>query len=209
MSNLASTTVVNPPNQSPERTIVVTGIPRSGTSMLVGLVEQLGIPVSAVHPSQPVETEYAVHEDERINRVLLYHDLEGFGRLARENDARWPVWGFKHLYGLEHLHCARMALRNPHYLVTTRDLAAVMQREYPPRAAEPWQVVFRDMIDRFGKVVAFIRLTDAPLCLISYERALRRPEEAVAAIADFCGWQSSEEQLSQAARSIQRPTDSP
>ena len=83
---------------SREKTLLITGLARSGTSMLAALLQAAGIWLGD-HVYEPI------NEDAEITQMLQARDFTRLDALIDRQNARTPVWGFKmpdlHLY-LQH-----------------------------------------------------------------------------------------------------------
>ncbi|HEY0184098.1 MAG TPA: hypothetical protein VGC09_14920, partial [Rhodopila sp.] len=111
------------------RTLIVTGLHRSGTSLVASILRQVGIFMGA-------EINDIVHEDEAIARVLIARDRDALSRLIAERNASYGTWGFKFPMLGEALDADEIALfSDPHVIVPFRDPVSVAVRtslsEYP------------------------------------------------------------------------------
>ncbi len=105
-----------------EKTLLITGLARSGTSMLAALLEAAGIWLGD-HVYEPI------NEDAEITQMLQARDFTRLDALIERQNANTPIWGFKvpdlHLY-MQHDELARF--RNPHLIAIFRDPVAVAAR---------------------------------------------------------------------------------
>src|SRR5580704_5514110 len=70
------------------RTFIVTGLHRSGTSLVASVLRQVGIFMG-------IQINGLVHEDEAIAKMLIARDFPALTQLIRERDAAYGTWGFK------------------------------------------------------------------------------------------------------------------
>src|SRR5580692_2235707 len=105
-----------------EKTLLITGLARSGTSMLAALLQAAGVWLGD-HVYQPI------NEDAEITQMLRARDLFRLDALIQRQNAKAPIWGFKmpdlHQF-LQHDELARF--RNPHLIVVFRDPVAIAAR---------------------------------------------------------------------------------
>ena len=71
-----------------EQTLLITGLARSGTSMLAGMLQSAGIWLGD-HVYEPI------NEDAEIAQMLRARDFARLDALIARHNAKAPVWGFK------------------------------------------------------------------------------------------------------------------
>lgn len=164
-----------------ERTLVVSGVARSGTSMVAGILQAAGVPLGE-------RMDQVVFEDNDFAKVLEREpfDEKALQRLLRARDRRHPVWGFKrpHL----HVHGARAVelCRNPHLILTVRDPVAIAERNAISEHRDPARVLTAAMQD-LQDMLTFAESLHCPMLLVSYEKAVRNPAQFVRTLLEFCG----------------------
>ena len=159
----------------PERTLLVTGLARSGTSMLAGLLHGAGLPMGPT-------TDDVVFEDVELAEAI--ESGRPYGTLVRQRDAASPVWGMKRPQLFQTLQNLA-AFRAPRLVVVTRDPLAIAQRR---QAAE--SLVELDVLGcarQTSDLLAWAFAQACPLLLISYEKAIRHPQRLVRALFEFAG----------------------
>src|SRR5690242_11627527 len=93
------------------RTIIVTGLRRSGTSLVAAMLRQAGVFMGS-------EINDGVHEDEEIAGIVAARDSKALRRLIAARDANYGTWGFKLPMLGAALEPAKLALfNNPHVIV--------------------------------------------------------------------------------------------
>ena len=183
---------------TPHKTAVVIGLPQGGTSMLAAVVDALGVPMTAGK---------LFNFEAEEGRPYIGDDLETWRNKVNTQNERAAAWGFKDtiIWRLP-VGSAHASLRNPHYLVASRDPVAIMQR----RAANHAVVESRHLVpvllsalDQQAGMWGWVQaLPDAPLLVVSYGRAVRDPETTCRLVAEFLGLQPAEEQLRRAVDRI-------
>lgn len=167
-----------------EATIVVTGIARSGTSMVASVLRSAGLTMG--------DALHAVVEEDAEMLAVLQSGHDGLLRdLIRGRDARWPRWGFK----IPNLHAYLLAermrwFRRPRLVVIYRD----------PVAVAVAVAVRNVLLERFDAkeqltltghaltaLTSFITRAGCPTLLVSYEKAITAPDDFLGSLLAFCG----------------------
>jgi hypothetical protein len=164
----------------PERTLLVTGLARSGTSMLAALLQAAGVWLGD-HVYEPI------NEDAEITQMLRARDFARLDALIRRQNAKTPVWGFKmpdlHQY-LQHDELGRF--RNPHLIAIFRDPVAVAARNALSEQADGTEA-FIETTAAMHSMAQFVRASGLPFLLLSYEKALLFPSVFIGNVLTFCG----------------------
>lgn len=161
------------------RTFIVTGLHRSGTSLVASVLRQVGIFMGA-------DLNDNVHEDEALAKILIARDREGLKRTIKERDANYGTWGFKFPMLSDVLSHQDITLfTNPHIIVPFRDPVSVAVRRTLSDYHDPMPAL-RSTFDEIAAMVAFVDQLDCPTLLLSYEKALVFPVDFVAAMMRFC-----------------------
>lgn len=190
--------VVNDAPVGDVATVAVTGLGRSGTTMIARVLRALDVPM-------PGETTPQTCEDAAMVSLLRAGDLEGAERLVAARNAASRVWAFKAPVLRGHLAWAERTLRAPRFVLTWRDPLAIAQRNQLALDAD-----LSDSLRLAGKGLAVMAkdasVLRAPTLLVSYEKAVMRPDRLVDALSAFLGLSPSDEALARAAAEI-RPGD--
>lgn len=166
------------------RTLVVSGVARSGTSMVARVL--CGAGVFMGHHVNDI-----VFEDDEF--TLLFEDLtprRARGLVERRN-SEYDVWGFKrphlHLYGKPLIDL----FRNPYVIITMRDPVAIAERNVLSEQHDPAHSLSTAVND-LQAMVRFTQLLSCPVLLVSYEKAVQEPDRFVKELLNFCGLDLSE-----------------
>ena len=180
----------------PEKTLLVTGLARSGTSMLAVLLQEAGVWMGD-HVYEPI------NEDAEITQMLRARDFTRLDALIRRQNAKTPIWGFKmpdlHQF-LQHDELDRF--RNPHLLVIYRDPVAVAARAAMSEQAAGAEA-FIETTAAMHSIAQFVRASRLPFLLLSYEKALLFPQGFIDAVLTFCGIAPDEAKRARLRRHIQ------
>jgi hypothetical protein len=164
--------------------------------MTAAVLSALGIPMG--------KTKSAVLEDEEFLHALLFFNFERLAQLVNARNAASSRWGFKFASLQNHLLPPQLkAFRNPHLIIVMRDPVAIAARA---RISDP---DIKDAADAFFNVskqsydmANFAARASCPTLLLSYEKFLAFPGEAIRCIAAFCGIELTEAALAQARSAI-------
>ncbi|HEX5325914.1 MAG TPA: hypothetical protein VFW75_04530 [Acetobacteraceae bacterium] len=162
------------------RTIIVSGLGRSGTSMVATLLAELGI-ISA-------DDAYEETLDDReFLHLLKFRQVDEFRTAIAQRNQRSSVWGFK----LPSIHGYLeppdlLAFRNPRLVITVRDVVAVAERHAIAEHADPL-LSFFEAADGLADLIRFLRAVICPTLLVSYEKAVSLHDEFITALCQFCG----------------------
>ena len=167
------------------KTFIVTGLHRSGTTLVASVLRHVGIFMGA-------EINDVVHEDEAIAKILTARDNPALKRLIAERNANYGTWGFKFPMLCQSLSAADLGLfGDPHVIVPFRDPVSVAVRMSLSEYHQPVPAL-RAAVDELAETVTFLERLACPQLLLSYEKALIFPDDFINAILRFCGLPRSE-----------------
>jgi hypothetical protein len=163
-----------------EKTLLITGLARSGTSMLAALLQAAGVWLGD-HVYEPI------NEDAEITQILRARDFTRLDALIEQQNTKTPIWGFKmpdlHQY-LQHDEMLRF--RNPHLIVMFRDPVAVAARNALSEQVDGTQAMV-EATAAMHSLTQFVRASHLPFLFLSYEKALVFPRGFIDNILGFCG----------------------
>lgn len=186
-----------------EQTIVVTGTPRGGTTMIAECLAILGVPMGV---TVPPPRDYFNYEDREFQRLLHVEesdmvDSDRLRELIRQRNQGHPVWGFKLPLAVNSLPLLERELRNPRFILVFRDVVAISSRETIAAGIDGIQGLRRALIWQ-GRMVDFVASSTSPCFLLSYEKALQFPELLLENLLSWCGLSTDGSGLEQARASI-------
>jgi hypothetical protein len=187
-----------------QRTIVVTGQPRGGTTMVAECLATLGLPMGV--PQVPPKPQYNFEDRDFLE--LLHRedpgeiDLPRLQSLVQARNEAHPVWGFKLPMAINSLDVLERELRNPRFILVYRDVVAVASREVISVGMEALYAMRRGLVLQ-ERMINFAESSNAPCMLLSYEKALQFPAIVVDLIVNWCGWPASAEQIQRACSTIE------
>lgn len=182
------------------QTAVVIGLPQGGTSVLAAVIDALGVPIAR-------PDGHFFNFEGQENRPYVGDSFEDWTRKISEWNVRADVWGFKDTIVWRHEPtAAHQAIRNPYFVIASRDAASIMQRRCANHAVvlpEHCSSVLREVREQQDALWKWIdRLPACPKLLVSYERAVKNREETCTEIAQFLRIDPGDERLALAVSRI-------
>jgi len=175
--------ILYPPLPCKEKTIVVLGCPRGGTSVVAGALYRLG-----VFMGEGLGHQY---EDKEFKR-----DYGGdLVRTVETRNREHKVWGWKLPNTIYHLTAILPHLRNPHFVVVYRDPFSIAMSSATHDGRELNQRLLDVPVNHYQKMHRVIAHTTHPRLVCSYEGLVKNKEQFVLALAGFCDLEPSAEQL--------------
>jgi hypothetical protein len=176
-------------------TIIVVGLPRSGTSMVASVLKTLGVFIGQ-------QIDNVVFEDRDMAAALESGDADRLIAAIAERNAVHQVWGFKRPEAYKQLAKLCSMCRNPRVIVTFRDILAISLRNNISMQMDPVKFLPK-LATEYEALATSVRRLSAPCLLLSYEKALQFADKTVAEIATFCGISATDDALRQAATIIE------
>lgn len=168
------------PVASGARTFIVTGLHRSGTSLVASILQHAGIFMGR-------QISDAVFEDQEMLAVLRSGDLGALRHLIADRNANYGTWGFKVPVAHTHLRPEHLALfANAHLIVPFRDIASISVRKSISEYKDTMGAL-REAVGQLDAMVTFLDSANVPSLLLSYEKAVLFREDFVDALMRFCG----------------------
>jgi hypothetical protein len=170
-------TILNPVAPAPaQRTVMVAGLARSGTTMVATVLSKLGI-----HMGDVIVDD--VYEDIEMARAIRRRK-GAVKKLAAQRDAVHRIWGFKRPEAIGLLRDAERVLTNPCAVVVFRDPLAISLREEISMSASLLPQM-ASSVERTADLVRAVSESTIPLLLVSYEKAMTEPAAFVDAVIAF------------------------
>ncbi len=190
--------VLRPAPLCAETTVIVTGVGRSGTTMIARILSELGVFMGA---SLALRT----NEDNDVKQCVKDGDEAGFERLCRLRDDQHQTWGFKNPAFRDRIPDWEKHLRNPRIIFIFRDVLAIGLRNHMVLNIDVHEALAL-ATRSYLKALKRLEASSCPALLLSYEKCLAAPDFAVERIAEFCGISPNAENLA-GARAVIRNGD--
>lgn len=180
------------------RSLIVTGVGRSGTSMVAGILRAFGVPMG---PSDGL----AVGEDQEFRAALLAFDFGQVRALVDRRCAEHAVWGLKFPSLQNHLHPPQLSLfPGARLIVVMRDTVATAARALlsdPDQTAAATALV--NVAKQIVDIMQFAMNAPVPVLLLSYEKCVAFPRETLANVVAFAGLSIDDAGMERALEAVQ------
>ncbi len=179
-----------------EKTFIVVGLARGGTTMVARLLESFGVFMGD-------EADNPVVEDRRIAAAIEGGDSASVQAVVDDYDAAHGVWGFKRPNVFRSLDAGDLPFRNPHFVVVLRDALAIANRNQISMFKDPL-VDMADSVELMADLVRFVEQQRGhPLFLLSFDKSLMNVRSLVGEMADFVGVELTQPMRRRALKSIE------
>ncbi len=168
------------PDAPCERTLLMMGIGRGGTSATAAVIDAIGVPMGA--STQPFET-WEFKED--LNNPPKWKSM-----LAKIVDlnSRHPKWGAQVWNNPSSAARIAAEVRNPYLLIVFRDLVALTERLLSfPRETRSGKDILEQMFMETTRLLVHLTTMSMPIMVVSFERLRIQPAHIVPHIAAFMG----------------------
>lgn len=178
--------VARPANSQCQKTIIVVGVARGGTSIVAGALYHLGVPMgNAAAP---------VFEDLRLSLAFEKQSKEKFEHVIDDYNLKHNLWAWKRPSTLHALAKIARKVRNPHFIFVFRDMLSVANRNNISMHRDVGDGLVGAMED-YRKIVKFFHRSRHPALLVSSEKVVKNKEGYAESLAEFCGIEPMQSQL--------------
>lgn len=184
-----------PDNGAQEKTIIVLGLARSGTSMVAGALYHLGVFMGD-------RFNNIIYEDRVLSTLVESGMDKQVTHLIAARNETYPIWGWKRPSSLRFISNLESCFRNPFYVVVFRDILAIANRNKISMLIDVTQNM-RQSVNQYSELVSFIERSQAPCMLVSYGKAVADSRAFVRELASFAGLR--DKQAMESAISFIRP----
>lgn len=153
-----------------EKTIIVVGVARGGTSMVSGSLHHLGIfcGARAVSP---------VFEDTHLSSAIESNDITKTKEIIEEYNKTHSLWAYKRPNIINYLPKLHQLFRNPVYLFIFKDIASIAERNSISMKTKLTTNLVHAQRD-YQKIVNFIQDTqDLEGLILSYEKVMQHKDD--------------------------------
>jgi hypothetical protein len=157
-----------------EKTVLVFGLARGGTSLIAGVLLELGVFMG--HNAHQTKHEY----------TPLYPGMPKIELLEtiRANDRTHSVWGWKCPKDIFHIDQYLHHLRNPHAIIVFRNFLDTSMSSYKHNSIDLLHALRENQPVMEG-IISFAIDSEVPTALVSYEKALANPSLFVGGVVNF------------------------
>lgn len=170
--------IINSPTEiSKNKTVVVLGVARSGTSMVASVLNELGVFLGN-------KKDHAVFEDVEIANALEQNKIDVFKELVTKRNKDYNLWGWKRPSSFDHIDLINKHVRNPHFIIVFRDPLAISIRNKISMNSNVLDTIGQTQ-ERYLKIIKFIQKTKHPCLLVSYEKAIAKKLKFIHSLSEF------------------------
>ncbi len=170
--------VLNKPTFSTdEKTVVVIGVARSGTSMIANVLDQMGVYLGD-------QKDKAVFEDVEISKALEQNNISEFKHLIEKRNSKYKIWGWKRPSSFDSIDTILKHVRNPHFVIVFRDPLAISMRNKISMKLDLLENL-KQTQEKYLEIIEFIQNTTSPCILISYEKAMFKKLKFIISLGKF------------------------
>ena len=178
-----------------QRTLIVLGAPRGGTTMVAGVFAKLGVFMGE-------RLTPATYEDDRLLKMIGEEGYDAVHELVEVRNSQHDIWGWKQPNEYEKFFTHVLGgIRNPVLFVVVRDVVAIANRNRISALSDITSSMFNNL-RLYESLLTGATASGHPCVLISYEKALLDPEAYVHRMAEFAG-NPAAEQMDEAVAFIQ------
>ena len=159
-------------NTPDQRTFICLGVPRGGTSAVAGTMQRLGVFMGSGLTNNYEDADF------------LGRGVKQMAESARQRDGAHDVWGWKCPDAVNYLDELLPHVRNPHLIVVFRDIVATMKAHMRWHNRNQQRSVHEVLIQQ-QRNWFLVERWKLPTALISYEKAITKPNVFVHHLADF------------------------
>ncbi|WP_319531940.1 hypothetical protein [uncultured Cohaesibacter sp.] len=187
-------------NNTPEKTVIVIGVARSGTTMIASILKELGVFLGDAASG-------AVLEDPKLSRQIENGEKREVAATIASYDKRFPIWATKRPELYHHLSDYLSMFRNPHIVATFRDPIAIARRNEISMLGDPIEGLLRAN-EETADLIRFVRSLDCPALLASYEKASANGATFLDKLLDFLNLDPTEQERQKALDCISNGPES-
>lgn len=193
MDVLTTTVTVYENDRSSEqdcKTFPIFGVPRGGTTAVAGCVRKMGLFIGSDLPVNLEDTEFS--KAGRVNPQLV-----------KARNAEHDIWGWKFPDAANYLDAIIQPLRNPRFILVTRDLSANANAIAARHGTFDTFRALEAVMLKTQKNLSMINRFRRPTLMVSYEKLLLKTDQTVREIAGFLNIGTTEEQIAEAVEFVQ------
>ncbi len=162
-----------------EKTLIVVGVARGGTSLIAGSLDHLG--VFTGEGSNP-----PVFEDVNLANEFESNDLQSAKQIIEAYNNDHKIWAFKRPSSIDYLNHLNSLCRNPIYLFVFKDIFSISNRNNISMKLDTVQGLKKAHND-YAKILDFIEEKEINSFLFSYEKVMDNKEFFIDTLIDVLG----------------------
>ena len=162
------------------KTIVVVGIARGGTSMVVGSLHHMGVftGLKSVPP---------VFEDVYLSTAIESNNENDIDTIIDKYNSKYKIWAYKRPLLINNLEKMHLKFRNPIYLFIFKDIGSIATRNNISMNAEIIQNIKSAQND-YQKIIDFLSSTNnINGMILSYEKIMNNKNDFIESLIELLG----------------------
>ena len=180
---------INKTTSKNDKTIIVLGSPRGGTSMIAGLLREFGIFMGDGLGKN--------HEDPKF----LGNDINTIETTIKERNEKYNVWGWKVPHTIFYIDKIEHLLTNPSYIIVYRNIHKVAESQIRHSNADKISAL-KVTTNYYAKIMEFIEKSKAPILVINYESLVQNKISGIETLSNFLKIQLTAQTLDNCIRFI-------
>ena len=184
------------------KTFVLFGNPRGGTTMIANVVRSMGIFLGNDLPVNLEDNGFNWDILSRLKPELSRVDrITSIKKVIEDRNAQYNVWGWKYPRANVYFKDISSELVNPMLICVFRDVVASTARGVVRRREDPFNLM-RRALDLQSSNLRLIQQSKLPTLLVSYEKAIADPLQLVTSLNRFMSLGLSHDQLATHAEKV-------
>ena len=184
------------------KTFVLFGNPRGGTTMIANVVRSMGIFLGDELPVNLEDNGFNWDILSRLEPELSRKDkITSIKKVIEDRNAQYDVWGWKYPRTDVYFKDIAPTLVNPMLICVFRDVVASTWRGVVRRRQQPLNLM-RRALDLQSSNLRLIEQSKLPTLLVSYEKAIADPLQLVTSLNRFMSLGLSHDELATHAEKV-------
>jgi hypothetical protein len=180
-----------------QKTVIVFGLGRGGTSAVAGVLRELGVVLPNAHPLKHEWSPVCCHGNGEVDLVSTLSNLHRF-------DNMHDVWGWKSPKDVFVLNQIESYIRNPVIVVVFRNLlesclSGAKHDEFH------WEICAEEHAAVQTQLARLVMYSPHPIAALSYETLIQDPAPVIAEFSDWLGVGLTEETMAAARAFVSSP----
>jgi len=183
-----------------QKPIIVVGVARGGTSLIAGILENLGL-FMGDKSCKPV------FEDVHLSSFFEDGNDKKVAEIISDYKRKHKIFGWKRPSSISQLEKVDSLFNKPKYIFIFKDVLSIAGRNKISMQSESLFPSMQDALNKYSLAINFIKKFQPNSLLISYEKAMLNQNELVSTINAFCGLNAEQTAINKAIHFID-PTPS-
>ena len=165
--------------KSSNKTFIIVGVARSGTSMIAGSLDKLGVFMGDL-------ARDPVYEDVKLAKAIEENNWDYAESIIETYDRQYDIWGYKRPSAINNLSEIKRRVNNPIFLIVFRDILSIANRNKISMGMDLTSSVI-SAYREYNKIINFISNNSFNGFLFSYEKIMQDKESFIDCIIDAIG----------------------